>query len=154
MEHKPGSILTEERKLWLRSSLAAVNGEHRVCETPEPKYRFIWELAYRDGTIRRQYERIGDSLIQTLFGKIPHEGIAEIRIFDARKPQLERFAVVGLPEGAIADVLYNCGFSFSEMRVERIYTFGWFLPGGACRYFHLHPGYDPPKAWLNEKRVL
>ena len=122
-----------DRALFQRDPLKGINGEHRVCKSKEPKYRYIWLIDYHNGEIRRQYELIGETLIQTMFTLSPREGAKRVSIYDAMQPQRKSpIASFNAPEGCTLDILYNCGFSFGDgMAIERIYTFGFFFKDGA-----------------------
>jgi hypothetical protein len=152
----PIELLDEAPRLVAPKAPSALllDGSRRVWARGDQLFRFAWELHYRDGSTRTQYEREGDTVFQTLFARIPHEGVREILIEDLAPSGFKlRFLV---PEGALADILYNCSIEMPSGKRSRIYTFGWSSSDGlAGRYLHLRLGPSgEPQVQVNERRIL
>jgi hypothetical protein len=152
-EARGGLLAPQAGRLAPGAGFAVLDETRRLVEPGDDLYRLVWELAYHDGRIVRQYERRGDALLQVLFGRIDHKGIREIRVIDARSGA--HVVDVGLPEGAEADVLYEVTMTQKPeggFDRTRVYTFGWRIPGGAALYLHFDPHREPMGFWRDAKR--
>jgi hypothetical protein len=152
------SLLTAERKLCTGSGLGSVAGDTvRVCNLDPhhvSRYRFHWEALMRDGTTRRQYVRLGDAILQTLFSRLDPKAISKITIYDALPEAGPQFvAEVGIPEGAEAEAFVACSSSFEGpgLSVERVYVYGYHYPEGTPgrpEYVHIIPSW-PATGWVS-----
>lgn len=146
-----GSLFEGAPKVTVANPLAETDLSRRIVPDGEPLYRFAWELHYRSGLIRRQYERLGEHVVQTYFARVDPAGVREIVVVDLHR-QAQILMRIGLPEPAHADILYANGFALESPVIERIYTFGWFVPGTtACQYYHVNPQ-DPGRIAANNRR--
>jgi hypothetical protein len=152
----PGTLLLEQEGLKQEGlALDQLDDTRRIVPPGAALFRMAWEIEWRSGVLRRQYERWGELLVQTLFGRLDPIGIREIRVFDLYRPDgSKRVAVLGIPPTASADILMTCSFSIQGARVRRIYTFGWRGAETVPRdnYLHIDPSLEPPRGWQNASR--
>lgn len=111
-------------------------------------FRCAWVIHYRNGRVRRQYERTGDAVLQTLFSKCEHKGVRCISVYDCLTDAL--IVEIPVPEAAEIDILSTVSISFGErMEQARIYTYGW-RDGERCLYWHCDPVHMT--AWSDKRR--
>jgi len=153
-------LLETERKLWTAGSQALlVDDTMRICNR-DPKdvtrYRFHWESIFRSGSVRRQYVRMGDVIVQTLFEMLDTKGIQKINVYDALPDTPMLVAEIGIPEGAVAEIFCACSSALdgSGPNVDRIYVYGYHFSDGPAersQYIHIVPTW-PAKAWVSSTR--
>lgn len=153
-------LLETERKLWTAGSQALlIDDTMRVCNR-DPKdvtrYRFVWEAIMRGGSIRRQYVRMGDVILQTRFDRIDHSSIQKINVYDMLPETPMLVAEIGIPDGAVAEIFLACSSALdgSTPTVDRIYVYGYHCPEGPpekSQYIHIVPTW-PAKAWVSSTR--
>lgn len=141
----------------------------------DPVYPLWWILTYRDGTVKRQYEVRGESLIQTRFGLLPRTGILKIEIQNGAPWDHIAQWEINVPLGADAEIHYDGRITLSAnveicnrvkrsgqlilpgaQRVEykmarsQCYTWGWYLrDSGIGEYLHVSVDGDDAKAWAD-----
>ncbi len=137
----------ESLKLWKmgNSSVSMLDPSRVVVPESEVAYKLAWEVVYRSGQVRRQFERASGVLVQSLWGKISHDGIANINIHDSMAYGMPRVAVVHLPEGAEGVIYYECDFQMVAGLTRRVYCFGWRLDGEFAYLAKIDPEHRPFK---------
>jgi len=129
--------------------------EARRIVTRDKIFRYWWELRYRDGDFRNQYEMLGSAIIQTMFGRVDPQGVQKIIVRDAFN--MRRVVIdLDVPEGAEAVIILNRSMEADSGVITTIQTFGWRFPGEhkRCLYIHLDPRTDPPRVMNSKRRLL
>lgn len=126
----------------------------RLVAEGEDLYRFHWQIVYRDGREKWQYEQHVGALVQNLFAKLDNiEYIDEVRVYDFLGSMDTPCLVYKNPDGAVPDILYNGGLRVNEQRQLLAYTFGWkMIDGSDCWYIHFYPSLNPVRVWQDKCR--
>lgn len=146
-------LLAEEERRFVESPFLILDDSKILVEPGFTKNRFAWEVIYRHGEIRRQYERWGEHLFCTRWPMCPQGNVRMVNVYDSFKVEIDypvlRFEV---PEDATCKFFMTCGFSLGGLcLIDRIYSFGWISTDGRRKKFHhINPSTDPPRLLVNE----
>lgn len=144
LHHVPRSLIISK----------ASDGTRRLVTDEWDLQRFFWVLDYEDGTVRQQYEKIGDQIYRTLFGRLPSFGVHLLRVVDIFNLNGPPILKMFVPQGAEVDILDNCEMDVNLQKIKRIHTFGWrHWNGEPGEYFHLDPSTNPPRFKTTRNRI-
>jgi hypothetical protein len=156
----PGSCnlrIGERSRLFLVSSDGLLSDNRRVVVRKEEsvfRWRLSWELIYRDGGSRRQYERLrgSDLFLRTDLHKVERTGVRKIIVWDILPEDPVFVGAIDVPEDGEVEVLYRVQFIMPE-RPRNFYSFGWSAAAGtSSQYLHISTLTSPFTAWINESR--
>ena len=142
-DRRSGGLVDSVRRLFRRTEEPLLECDRRIVPQGEALYRFAWKLDYRGGKVVSQYERSGDVIFQTPFGKLRSTDVRRIWVYDLEEHPDNYLLWIDVPPGATPDIVYHCTFDPVSRETKRVSTFGWFNDR-ACYYVHIDPETEPP----------